>query len=374
MTDTIAFIDLQAQRQRLGDRIDKAIGRVLAHGRFIMGPEVAQLEERLADYTGRRHALACSSGTDALALALMAWGIGAGDAVYIPAFTFVATAEVVAWLGATPVFVDVYEDTFNIDPESLQAAVHDTARHGLRPKAVIPVDLFGQPADYTGLLRLADQYGLYVLADAAQGFGGALNGRPAGAFGDAAATSFFPAKPLGCYGDGGAVFTDDDAVAESIRSLRIHGQGKDQYDNVRIGMTGRLDTIQAAILLEKLTVFDEEIEARQRIASRYSEALADVVRVPHVMDGARSAWAQYTVLIERRDEAATRLREAEIPTAIYYPQPLNRQPAYTQYPTVPGGVPVSEYLAQRVLSLPMHPYLDEPTQDRIIAAVRQAVA
>lgn len=372
MREFIPFIDLQAQRRRLGKRIDQAIARVLEHGTYIMGPEVCELEERLGDFAGTKHALSCASGTDALALILMAWEVGPGDAVFVPSFTFVATAEVVAWVGATPVFVDVLPDTFNMDPASLEAAVAAAPGLGLTPRVIIPVDLFGQPADYDRLLPIATKHRLKVLADTAQGFGASLHGKRTGGFGHATATSFFPAKPLGCYGDGGAIFTNDDETAETIRSLREHGQGSNKYDNVRIGINGRLDTMQAAILLEKMTVFEQEIEARHRIAVHYNEALCDVAKVPAVMADATSVWAQYTLVLERRDELAAHLKEAGIPTAIYYPIPLHLQTGYRHHPVAPKGLPVSEQLAAQVLSLPMHPYLEEKTHDHIIAAVWRA--
>jgi len=337
-----------------------------------MGPEVRELEERLCDFAGAKHALSCASGTDALALILMAWKVGPGDAVFVPSFTFVATAEIVAWVGATPVFVDVMPDTFNMDSVSLEAAIAAAPGLGLRPRAVIPVDLFGQPADYDRLLPIATKYGLKVLADTAQSFGASLHGKRTGGFGDATATSFFPAKPLGCYGDGGAIFTNDAETAETIRSLREHGQGGDKYDTVRIGINGRLDTIQAAILLEKMTVFEEEIEARQRIAARYNEKLSGVAKVPELMPGATSVWAQYTVLLGRRDEVAACLKKTGIPTAVYYPIPLHRQTGYRHFPGAEEGLPMSEALAGQVLSLPMHAYLDEATQDRVVAAMREA--
>ncbi len=372
--EPIAFIDLQAQRRRLGDRMERAIGQVLQHGCFIMGPEVRTLEERLADYAGVKHVISCASGTDALQLPLMAWGIGPGDAVFVPGFTFAATAEVVALVGATPVFVDVLADSFNMDPASLEAAIEAVAAEGrLRPAAVIPVDLFGQPADYDSLQPLADRYGLRLLADTAQGFGAYYRGRRTGSIGDAASTSFFPAKPLGCYGDGGAVFTDDDELAATMRSLRVHGQGTDKYDNVRIGVNGRLDTMQAAVLLEKLAIFDDEVAARDRVANAYSAALAGIADTPVLIADATSIWAQYTIRLDDRDGVAARMKAAGIPTAIYYPRPLNRQTAYGAYPVAPQGLPVSESLSQRVLSLPMHPYLDATTQDRIVAAVASAV-
>ncbi len=374
MSDPIPFIDLAAQRRRLGSRIDAAIARVLEHGRYILGPEIDELETALARFCGARYCVSCASGTDALGLVLMARAIRPGDAVFVPAFTFVATAEVVAWLGATPVFVDVSPDTFTMDPRSLEAAIADAPRHGLLPKAVIPVDLFGQPADYRRLEPIAAAAGLFVLADAAQSFGAVLDGRRVGTFGGATATSFFPAKPLGCYGDGGAVLTDDGDLAELLRSLRVHGQGADRYDNVRIGMNARMDTLQAAILIEKLAIFADEIAARQRLAERYSQALCGVARAPVVLGGATSVWAQYTIIVDDRDAVAAACAAAGVPTAIYYPLPLSRQMGYRHFPSAPGGVPVSEALAGKVLSLPMHPYLDEATQDRIIGAVNAGSA
>ncbi|MEE8435185.1 MAG: DegT/DnrJ/EryC1/StrS family aminotransferase [bacterium] len=373
MSETIQFIDLQAQRRRIKPEIDQAIARVLEHGRFIMGPEIAELETRLSEFCGASHSVVCASGTDALALALMAWETGPGDAVYVPAYTFVATAEVVAWCGATPVFVDVLEDTFNMDPASLEMAIAAAPEMGLTPKAVIPVDMFGLPANYPAILSIAGKHGLPVLSDAAQSFGATLDGQRTGTFGQITATSFFPAKPLGCYGDGGAVFTDDEGFDRIVRSLRVHGQGSDKYDNVRIGINGRLDTLQAAILLQKLTVFEDEIAARNQVASRYNAALRGRAKVPEPAEGVMSTWAQFTLLVDDRDRVAGRLKEAGIPTAIYYPIPLNAQKGYRQYPSVPGGVPVSDNLATRAISLPMHPYLEAPVQDRIIEAVKQAV-
>jgi dTDP-4-amino-4,6-dideoxygalactose transaminase len=370
---SIPFIDLQAQRRRLGKQVDMALARVLEHGAFIMGPEVQELERRLAEFCGSRIALSCASGTDALWLVLIAWGVGRGDAVFVPAFTFVATAEVVALVGATPVFVDVLEDTFNMDPDSLEAAIPAAQARDLNPRVVIPVDLFGQPADYLRILPVAERHGLRVLSDTAQGFGATLHGRRTGTFGDATATSFFPAKPLGCYGDGGAIFVEDEATAETLRSLRIHGQGRDKYENVRIGINGRLDTMQAAILLEKLDIFQNELDARERIAVRYNEGLADVAVVPAMLAGATSSWAQYTIRLRDRDAVAARLKEQGIPTAIYYPIPLHRQEGYQHAALPAGGLPVSERLAAEVLSLPMHAYLEAGTQDRIIAAVRGAL-
>ena len=372
----IPFIDLAAQRRRLGRSIDDAVARVLAHCQFIQGPEVWTLEADLAAFCGARHVIACSSGTDALLLILMAWEIGPGDAVICPTFTFHATAEMVALLGATPVLADVQTDTFNIDPESLKRAVATAKRLGLKPRAVIPVDLFGLPADHDAIMAIAAEHGLFVLDDAAQSFGATYRGRKLGALATATATSFFPAKPLGCYGDGGAVFTDDDALAARIKSLRIHGEGVDKYDPVRIGINGRLDTIQAAVLIEKLKIFPEEIIARDKIAARYSAALADVATVPRVGNESTSVWAQYTVRLApgRRDAIAAALKAEGIPTAIYYAKPLHRQQAYSASPIADGGVPVSDRLAEEVISLPMHAYLEPAVQDRIVAAVKRALA
>lgn len=375
-TAPIPFIDLAAQRRRLGTSVDEAVARVLAHCQFIMGPEVRELEERLAEFCGAKHAISCSSGTDALLLVLMAKKIGPGDAVICPSFTFCATAEVVALLGATPVFAEIDEATFNLNAASVARAVTTARKQGLKPRAIIAVDLFGLPADYDAILKVAAAENLFVLDDAAQAFGATYKGKPLGTFGLATATSFFPAKPLGCYGDGGAVFTDDDELAAVIKSIRIHGHGGDKYDNVRIGMTGRLDSIQAAVLIEKLKIFSEEIEARSRIARRYNEALGDVAAVPRLPNGSTSVWAQYTIRVapERRDGLGAALKAEGIPTAIYYPKPLHRQTAYRQFPAVEGGLAVSERLAGEVISLPMHAYLDEPVQDRIISALRRALA
>ncbi len=373
---TIAFTDIAAQRRRLGQSIDNAVARVLTHCQFINGPEVAQLEAELAAFTGARHVIACASGTDALLMVLMAKGIGGGDAVFCPSFTFCATGEVVALTGATPVFVDVDETTFNIDAASLSRGIATAKKLGLAPKAVIPVDLFGQSADHDAIAAIAQSAGLFVLDDAAQGFGATYKGRRIGTFGLATATSFFPAKPLGCYGDGGAIFTDDAELAETLRSVRVHGQGSDKYDNVRIGLTARLDTVQAAVLIEKLKIFQDEIDARNRVAKRYFDALHNVVGVPRVIDGNVSVWAQYTIRLPHgdRDGFASKLKARGIPTAIYYPKSLHQQTAYKHYPVAEGGLAVSEKLSADVISLPMHPYLDAPSQDRVIQAVRDALA
>ncbi len=349
---------------------------MLAHCQFIQGPEVRALETQLAAFCGARHAIACSSGTDALRLVLMAWGIGPGDAVICPAFTFCATAEVVALCGATPVMADVHADTFNLDPASCERAVATAKQIGLTPRGVIPVDLFGLPADHDAIAAIAAAHRLLVLDDAAQAFGATYRGQKLGVLAPATATSFFPAKPLGCYGDGGAVLTDDDDLAARLKSLRVHGEGADKYDAVDIGITGRLDSVQAAILLEKLKIFPEEIVARNAVAQRYASALADVATVPQVGNESTSVWAQYTIRLApgHRDALAAALKAQGIPTAIYYAKPLHRQAAYRGFPVAEGGVPVSERLAEEVISLPMHAYLDQPVQDRIIAAVRRALA
>jgi dTDP-4-amino-4,6-dideoxygalactose transaminase len=372
---SIPFIDLQAQRKRLGASLARAIEAAVEGGQWIMGPQVRALEEELAAFAKVRHAISCANGTDALMIVLRAWEIGPGDAVFVPAFTFAASAEVVALVGATPVFVDVHEDTFNMCAASLEAAVALVKRDSkLRPRAVMPVDLFGQPADYRAIEPIVEREQLKLLCDTAQAFGATLDGRFTAAIGDAAATSFFPAKPLGCYGDGGCVFTNDSALAETLRSIRIHGQGVDKYENVRIGVNSRLDTIQAAILSEKLKIFPEEIVLRQRVADRYAEALSrsNRIRVPHVIAGAQSTWAQYTIEVPDRDKVQADLKAKGIPTAIYYPIPLSTQRGYRQFPGVP--VPVSERLSKNVISLPMHPYLDEATQDRITSAVLESVS
>jgi dTDP-4-amino-4,6-dideoxygalactose transaminase len=371
----IPFIDVAAQRRRLGAAIDDAVTRVLNHCQFILGPEVRTFESDLAAFCGARHVVTCASGTDALVLALRAMGIGAGDAVLCPSFTFCATAEVAALVGATPVFVDVDAKTFNIDANGIAGAVETARQAGLNPKAIIPVDLFGLPADHAGIRAAAAAANLLVLDDAAQSFGATCDNRRLGTFGLCTATSFFPAKPLGCYGDGGAVMTDDDGLADIMRSLRVHGQGSDKYDNVRIGLASRLDTMQAAILIEKLKIFPDEIDARNATARRYNEGLSDVAVVPAVPPGMTSVWAQYTIRVQggRRDALAAELKAERIPTAIYYPIPLHRQQAYKQYPVGKGGVAVSDRLADEVISLPMHAYLDPPTQDRIIEATRRAL-
>jgi dTDP-4-amino-4,6-dideoxygalactose transaminase len=370
----IPFIDVAAQRRRLGSAVDQAVARVLDHCQFILGPEVYAAEADLARFCGARHAITCASGTDALLMPLMAKAIGPGDAVFVPAFTFHATAEVVALVGGTPVFVDVEEDSFNLDPKSLSRALPVARKLGLRPRAVITVDLFGQPADHAAIAAIAEAEGLFVLDDAAQAFGANYRNRPVGTLAGATGTSFFPAKPLGCYGDGGAVFTDDDELAETLRSLRVHGEER-RYECRRIGLNARFDSMQAAVLIEKLKIFPAEIAARSRIAERYSRLLGDVVAVPRIREGSTSVWAQYTIRVaaERRDEFAARLRADGIPTAIHYPHPVHTQEPFRRYPVAEGGLPVAERLAMEVISLPMHAYLEDAVQDRIVASIRRAL-
>jgi len=379
---TIAFIDLAAQQRRIKPAIDAAIQRVLAHGGYVMGPEVREFEARLAEFGQAKRALSCANGTDALALPLWAWGVGPGDAVFCPSFTFAATPEIIPWLQAEPVFVDVLPDTYNLDPAKLDAAIEGVKAEGrLTPRAVIAVDLFGQPADYPKLAEITRRHGLKLIADSAQGFGCTLNGEHPLHWADVTTTSFFPAKPLGCYGDGGAVLTHDDALWDLMDSLRVHGKAvasdlagrtfdhDPKYLNMRIGMNSRLDTLQAAILIEKLNVFPGEIEARQVVAARYAEGLDGAVKVPTVIAGGVSVWAQYTVEHPDRDGLAAYLKTQGVPTAAYYPVPMHRQAPYAHYGQ-PGGLPVSEAAADRVIALPMHADLDPETQDRIISAVR----
>ena len=374
--EPVAFIDVGAQRRRLGTKIDDAVARVMTHCLFINGPEVTQLEADLAAYCGAKHVVGCASGTDALLMVLMAQGIGPGDAVICPSFTFCATGEVVALTGATPLFVDVDETSFNMDIASLKKGIATARKLGLKVKAVIPVDLFGQSADHDAVAEVALNEGLFVLDDAAQSFGATYKGKRLGTFGLATATSFFPAKPLGCFGDGGAIMTDDADLAERLRSVRVHGQGREKYDNVRLGLTARLDTMQAAILIEKLKIFDDEIEARNRVANRYFDALHNIVTAPRVTDGNVSVWAQYTIRLPRggREAFADALKAQGVPTAIYYPKSMHQQTAYKHYPVVEGGLPVSEKLSDDVISLPMHAYLEPAAQDRVIKAVRDALA
>ena len=358
----VQFIDLAAQQSKIRDKIDAAIARVLDHGQYIMGPEVMQFENDLKAFTGAHHALSCANGTDALTLVMMAWGTGPGDAVFVPSFTYVASAETPAQLGATPFFVDVLEDSFNIDPASFAQAIDEAKGQGLRPAVVIPVDLFGQPADIDAIAKIAHTANIKVLVDGAQSFGASSHGRKVGTMGDATTTSFFPAKPLGCYGDGGAVFTNDDALADAINSIRLHGKGTEKYDNVRIGVNSRLDTIQAAILIEKLKIFPEELELRSQVANRYSLGLEGYCSVPRLGPTVSSSWAQYTLKVDNRDNLQNKLKSFGIPSVVYYPIPLSKQIGYRQYPSVSGGLNISEELSAKVLSLPMHPYLSEESQ------------
>jgi len=375
--EPVPFIDVAAQRRRLGKSIDEAISRVLGHCQFINGPEVAELEAALMAFSGAKHVVTCASGTDALLMVLMAKGVGRGDAVLCPSFTFCATGEAVALTGATPVFVDVDQETFNMDAASVSRGIATARQQGLTAKAVMPVDLFGQSADHDAIGAIAASEGLFVLDDAAQGFGASYKGRRIGTFGLATATSFFPAKPLGCFGDGGAIFTDDAELAAMLRSIRVHGQGSDKYDNVRLGLTARLDTVQAAILIEKLKIFEDEIAARNVVAERYARGLGNIVTVPRLAAGCTSVWAQYTIRLPEgtdRDGFAAALKAQGIPTAIYYPKSMHQQTAYRDFPVADGGLLVSERLSEDVISLPMHAYLDAATQERVIQAVRGALS
>lgn len=387
----LPFIDLKAQYKLLEPQIRQRIEQVLEHGNYIMGPEVKELEARLAEFVGTRHVISCSSGTDALLMPLMALGVGPGDAVFTTPFTFIATAEVISLLGATPVFVDIDPVTFNIDPNKLdqalrdfhapasehpypRSAAHDRAR--LTPKAVIPVDLFGLPCDYGRINAIAARHGVKVIEDAAQGFGGEYRGHKAGSLAWCGCTSFFPAKPLGCYGDGGAIFTDSDELKAQLESIRVHGKGSDKYDNIRVGMNGRLDTIQAAILLPKLAVFAQEVAKRLEVANRYGRGLSDLapgLRAPSTPEGYLSSWAQYSLLAGNeaaRERIMSGLKQAGVPTAVYYPKPLHLQTAYAGLGYRQGDMPVSEDCARRIFSLPMHPYIEAADQERIITAVR----
>ncbi|CDX11115.1 UDP-2-acetamido-2-deoxy-3-oxo-D-glucuronate aminotransferase [Mesorhizobium sp. ORS 3324] len=368
------FIDLGAQRERIRDRLKAAIDKVVEDGRYILGPQVAEFEKKLAAYVGVKNVVACANGTDALLLPLFGAGIGPGDAVFVPSFTFAATAEVVALAKAEPVFVDVDPDTYNIDIASLEAAIEMIKKEGrLKPKAIIPVDLFGLAADYEAIMAIAKREGLLVIEDAAQSMGGSADGTMCGAFGHVGSTSFYPAKPLGCYGDGGAMFTNDDALADKLRSFAFHGKGETQYDNIRVGINSRLDTLQAAILIEKLVILEEEMVARQVVADRYAKGLGDIVKASRNLSGGRSAWAQYAIETPKRDGLKAHLGEKGIPSVIYYVKPLHEQVAYRDYPRTPTGLAVSEKLPKQILCLPMHAYLSEADQDRIIATIRNYI-
>ena len=367
----IDFIDLKAQQRRIRASLDSRIAEVMNHGAYIMGPEIAELEEKLARYVGVKHCVACASGTDALLMPLMAYDIGPGDVLFTSPFTFIATAEVVALLGATVVFVDIDPQTYNIDPEKLDAAIQRflKSNSGKKARGIIPVDLFGQTAEYDPIEAIAKKHGLFVLQDAAQSFGATYKGRKAGSSGNVGATSFFPAKPLGCYGDGGAVFCNDDSMMEKLRSIRVHGQGSDKYNNIRIGINGRLDSLQAAVLLAKLEIFDEEIGLRNTVASRYAEKLKNKVTTPFVHKDCMSVWAQYSILTEHRDEMLKKLKSRGVPTAVYYPKPLHLQDAFGSLGCKRGDFPISERIADRIFSVPMHPYLSEEDQDYIVKAI-----
>lgn len=371
------FRDLKKQYQLHKAQIDAAIREVVDSTHFIIGPQVVALEKELAQYTGTKHCIACANGTDALQLALMAWEIGKGDAVFVPDFTFFSSGEVVPLTGATPVFVDVEKDTYNISADSLKNAVEYVIRNtDLRPRVIVAVDLFGRPADYQAIRQIADQYGLLLLEDGAQGFGGMADGRKACSFGDISTTSFFPSKPLGCYGDGGAVFTNHDEWADRLLSLRVHGKGGDKYDNVRIGMNSRLDTIQAAVLLQKLGFLEEELEACERVAAKYTERLQAVVKTPAKLGNMRSAWAQYTICLKdtkEREQVISQMKEAGIPSAVYYKKPMHRQGAFAE--NLIEAVPCenTEYICERCLSLPFHPYMQEAEIEAVCESIRSAV-
>ena len=364
----ISFIDLATQQQRIRSDIDARIAKVLDHGQYIMGPEVAELEAELASYAKAKHVISCSSGTDALILALIAFGLRPGQGVIVPSFTFAASAEAIAVLGAIPVFAEIDGRSFNLDADRLDSALSAAHAQQIDIVGIMAVGLFGQPANITALSDYAQAHNLWMLDDAAQSFGGRWQNRPSGSLADITATSFFPAKPLGCYGDGGAVFTDDDEMAERARSARIHGQGSDKYENIQIGMTARLDTVQAAILLAKMAIFDEELQLRNKVADRYEQLLSEHVTTPFIAADAYSSWAQYVIILpeaSNRADIQTRLSADGIPSAIYYPRPMHTQPPYKRYPVSEGGLAITEYMADHVLALPMHPYLDETVQRNV---------
>ena len=370
------FRDLKAQYQALKTDIDRAISQVITDSNYISGRQVAELEQSLAEYVGVKHCITCANGTDALTLALMTWGIGEGDAVFVPDFTFFSSGEVVSFEGARPVFVDVEEDTFNMSPESLEHAIVQTIAEGTAvPRAIVAVDLFGQPANYDKIREIADRYSLRILEDAAQGFGGSLHGKMACSFGDISTTSFFPAKPLGCYGDGGAVFTNDDAAAEYLRSIRIHGKGTCKYDNVRIGMNSRLDTLQAAVLQVKLEAFRKyELQDVNAAAGEYTRLLKDLVKTPVVKDGYYSSWAQYTIQLadrETREGLQAYLKEKGIPSMVYYPKAMHRQEAFAQVPSDDRDFPNTLRLCDRVLALPLHPYMKQEEIRLVADSIRE---
>ena len=368
------FIDLKTQQSRIREKIDKRIKSVLDHGKYIMGPEVFELEEKLANYVGVKYCISCSSGTDALLIPLMANGIGPGDAVLTTPFTYIATAEVISLLGAEPVFLDIYEDTYNMNPDCIKDAIKDSERKGLNAKAIIPVDLFGLPARYRLITKLAKQHDLIIIEDAAQGFGGSIGGEKAGSFGHVASTSFFPAKPLGCYGDGGAIFTDDKELAEVMKSVRIHGSGTDKYENARIGINGRLDTFQAAVLLEKLSIFDDELRLRNEVADYYSSNINNNFVKPFIPKNYTSSWAQYSILASTESERIgimSALNQLNIPSMIYYKTPLHLQRVFEGLGYEKGDFPISERVSRQIFSIPMHPYLNREEQNMIIEVINR---
>ena len=366
------FIDLNTQQKEIRNKIDKRINKILDHGKYIMGPEVYELEERLASYVNVKHCITCSSGTDALLIPLLAMGIGPGDAVLTTPFTYIATAEVIALVGATPVFCDIYDKTFNINPDGLSNALKSAYSKKLKPKAIMPVDLFGLPARYRLIEKFATENGLMVIEDTAQGFGGKINEIRAGSYGDVAGTSFFPAKPLGCYGDGGAIFTDNDELAKKMKSIRVHGGGKDKYENERIGINGRLDTLQAAILLEKIEIFDNELILRNNAANYYTQNINKMFISPHIPDKYYSSWAQYSIILPdhiKREDVVEKLKNQGIPSMVYYKVPVHLQEGYKKYKYSIGDFPISEKSSENILSLPMHPYLNQDNQDKVLSVL-----
>lgn len=371
------FIDLKTQFERIEEDVTDRVLRVLRSQRYIMGPEIEELEKKLASFAGTKHAITCSSGTDALVIPLLAYQLEQTDAVFVPSFTFFASAESITLAGGTPVFVDIDPHSFNMDPAALEASIRKVMEEGkLNPRGIVTVDLFGRLADYGEIERIAQEKGLFVIEDACQGFGASEGGKRAGSFGNVAATSFFPAKPLGCYGDGGAIFTDDDDLADLMCSIRVHGQGTDKYDNVRIGINGRFDSIQAAVVLSKLEIFEDELKRRAEVAEYYTEHLSDVLQTPSIPQGSQSAWAQYTLVAEnagQRQKILDGLKAREIPSAVYYPIPIHRSTAYKNLGLEGSSLPVSEDYAERVFSLPMHPYLEESDMDTIISAVKESL-
>jgi len=373
--DSIPFVDLKSQQKRIRPQVEKAILDVLDHGQYIMGKELKEFEQQLTDFSGAKHSFGCSDGTDALTIGLLAQEVKPGDAVFVPCFTFASTAEVVALIGATPIFIDVHAETFNIDPQSLEHGIAKAKSLGLNPRGIIAVDLFGQPADYPALRSIADSHNLWIMGDGAQSFGATQGGQKVGTLADITTTSFFPAKPLGCYGDGGGVFTSNDEIAEKIKSIRVHGKGIDKYQNVRIGLNSRLDTMQAAILKEKLRIYPDEIETRQKRAETYTKELCDHMIVPTVIENTSSIWAAYTIRLKasQRDAVKDFLQEHGVPSMVYYKTPLHKLDAYHSFPTATETLKSAEQISHEVLSIPLHAYLSEETQDYIIETLKTAV-